>query len=425
MDMALDNNTDLNYVQKLAEAARLAARRLAAAGSAARREILIAMADKLAEDRQQIAQANAIDLKAGKDAGMSTALLDRLELTDSRFKSMVDGLRQVAELPDPVGRVLSEKTRDDGLVIKKISVPIGVIAMIYESRPNVTADAAGLCIRSGNAVILRGGREAINSNLAIARSLQAGGEKAGLPAGAVQLVETVSREAVRHLVQLEGKVDLVIPRGGEGLIRAVTEQARVPVIKHYKGVCHVYVDRDADIEMAARIIENAKVQRPGVCNAAETLLIDDSIADKFLPLAAERLIKLGVELRGDERSRKLVPQIKPAAEDDWYAEYLDLILAVRVVSGLDQAIDHIAKYGSAHSDAIVTENKAAAEKFMRDVDSAAVYWNASTRFTDGGEFGLGAEIGISTDKLHARGLMGLDELTSYKYLVTGEGHVRK
>lgn len=425
MDMALDNNTDLNYVQKLAEAARLAARRLAAAGSAARREILIAMADKLAEDRQQIARANAIDLKAGKDAGMSAALLDRLELTDSRFKSMVDGLRQVAELPDPVGRVLSEKTRDDGLVIKKISVPIGVIAMIYESRPNVTADAAGLCIRSGNAVILRGGREAINSNLAIARSLQAGGEKAGLPAGAVQLVETVSREAVRHLVQLEGKVDLVIPRGGEGLIRAVTEQARVPVIKHYKGVCHVYVDRDADIEMAARIIENAKVQRPGVCNAAETLLIDDSIADKFLPLAAERLIKLGVELRGDERSRKLVPQIKPAVEDDWYAEYLDLILAVRVVSGLDQAIDHIAQYGSAHSDAIVTENKAAAEKFMRDVDSAAVYWNASTRFTDGGEFGLGAEIGISTDKLHARGPMGLDELTSYKYLVTGEGHVRK
>jgi glutamate-5-semialdehyde dehydrogenase len=423
--MLSENYSDADYVLGLANVARVAARRLSATDDSTRQAILSAMADALESAKSSVTTANQLDLEAGRQAGMSSAMLDRLELTESRFRSMVDGLRQVAGLADPLNRVLSESRREDGLLIKKISVPIGVIAMIFESRPNVTADAAALCIRSGNAVILRGGREAIKSNTAIAQALQTGGQKAGLPVGAVQLIETTSREAVKHLVQLEGKIDLVIPRGGEGLIRAVTEQARVPVIKHYKGVCHVYVDKDAELEMALQIIENAKVQRPGVCNAAETLLVDQAIANKFLPLAAERLGAKGVELRGDSQARAIVSSMTPAIEDDWYAEYLDLILSVRVVNGVEQAIEHISQYGSAHSDAIVTANQSTAERFLREVDSAAVYWNASTRFTDGGEFGLGAEIGISTDKLHARGPMGLAELTTYKYLVTGSGQIRK
>ena len=412
-------------VSQLADRARQASRRLASINGEQRRVILIGMADALEQSQPDIVKANHTDLQAGRENGMTAALLDRLELTPARFQSMVQGIRKVAELPDPLDRVLSEFKHSDGLIIRKIRVPIGVIAMIYESRPNVTADAAALCIRSGNAVILRSGREAFNSSLAIAKALQSGGEKAGLPAGAIQLVEIASRDAVRHLVQLEGKIDLVIPRGGEGLIRAVTEQARVPVIKHYKGVCHIYVDAAADLEMANRIIENAKCQRPGVCNAAETVLVAESVAEKFLPLMAQRLTARGVELRGDERSRQIVPQMKTATEEDWYAEYLDLILAVRVVPGLEAAIDHISKYGSAHSDAIVTADSKASDRFLREVDSAAVYWNASTRFTDGGEFGLGAEIGISTDKLHARGPMGIEELTSYKYVVVGDGQVRR
>ena len=401
-----------------------ASRRMAGLRAEVKSAALRAMADGLVAGAAELLEANAHDLEAARAAGMTAALLDRLTLTQKRIAGMADGLREVAELPDPVGRTLHRAKRPNGLVIKKVSVPIGVIAIIYESRPNVTADAAGLCLKSGNAVILRGGKEALQSNLAIAGMLQTAGLAAGLPDHCVQLVSTTDREAITELVRMVGRIDLAIPRGGEGLIRAVTEQAWIPVIKHYKGVCHVYVDRAADQTMALAIVENAKCQRPGVCNAMETLLVHEKIAAAFLPEVSRRLMALGVELRGCERSRAIVPAMKAATEDDWYAEYLDLILAVRVVPSVDAAIDHINRYGSKHSDAIVTASASAWRRFARDIDSAAVYLNASTRFTDGKEFGMGAEIGISTDKLHARGPMGLDELTSYKYIVTGTGQVR-
>jgi glutamate-5-semialdehyde dehydrogenase len=346
-------------------------------------------------------------------------------LTDARVESMIKGLRVVVGLKDPVGAKISRWIRPNGLVIQKVRIPIGVIAIIYESRPNVTADAASLCIKTSNAVILRGGKEAMQSNLAIAEAMQAGGKKKGLPEHSIQLVGTADRDAVRELVQLEGRVDLAIPRGGESLIRAVAEQARVPVIKHYKGVCHVYVDESANVDMALKIVENAKCQRPGVCNAIEKVLVHEKIATTFLPKMAELLTARKVELRGDSAARAIVPSMKEATEDDWYAEYLDLILAVRVVADVRAAVDHIAKYGSHHSDSIVAEEKRAQELFTKEVDSAAVYVNASTRFTDGGEFGMGAEIGISTDKLHARGPMGLEELTAYKYVVFGAGQIRE
>ena len=405
-------------------------RAVAAAGelvllhSRRRNAILKAMADELDGRKPQLKAANQRDMEDARNAGLSDAMLDRLLLTDARIDGMIEGLQDVADLRDPVGARISRWIRPNGLEIVKRRVPIGVIGIIYESRPNVTADAAGLCIKTSNAVILRGGKEAMNSNSAIVDAMATGGAKKGLPDNAVQLVKTTDREAVRELVQLEGRVDLVIPRGGEALIRAVTEQARVPVIKHYKGVCHTYVDETADLQMALAIAENAKCQRPGVCNAMETLLVHEQVAEQFLGQLVPRFTELGVRMKGDDAVRQLFPKLEQAVEEDWYAEYLDMVLAIRVVPSVKQAIEHINKYGSKHSDAIVSESEPAQKAFAREVDSATVYINASTRFTDGGEFGMGAEIGISTDKLHARGPMGLEELTTYKYVVQGKGQIR-
>ena len=401
-----------------------ASRALAQLSARKKNSILEAMAAEIDARRETIKAANSRDMEAGRQAGLSAPMLDRLQLTDARIESMVKGIRSIIGLKDPVGTKISRWIRPNGLVIQKIRVPIGVIAIIFESRPNVTGDAASLCIKTSNAVILRGGKEAMHSNLAITEAMQAGGATKGLPEYSIQLVTTTDRDAVRELVQLEGRVDLAIPRGGEGLIRAVTEQARIPVIKHYKGVCHVYVDESADVEMALKIIENAKCQRPGVCNAIEKVLINEKIAATFLPRMAEMLAARKVELRGDDAARAIVPSVKAATEEDWYAEYLDLILTVKVVPNVKAAVDHINRYGSRHSDAIVAENEDAQTLFTQEVDSATVYVNASTRFTDGGEFGMGAEIGISTDKLHARGPMGLEELTTYKYVILGTGQVR-
>jgi glutamate-5-semialdehyde dehydrogenase len=408
-------------MQFLAERSRDASRALAKLDAETKNSLLRAMADGIEKSADRIQSANAKDLEAGMKAGLTVAMLDRLTLTDKRISEMAKGVREVAALPDPVGKTISEWTRPNGMRIQKVRVPIGVILIIYESRPNVTADAGCLCFKTGNAVILRGGSEAIHSNLAIADAMNV----PGLPANSITVVPTTDRAAIDELLQLDELINLCIPRGGEGLIRAVAEKSRIPVIKHYKGVCHVYVDRDADFDMAEKIVVNAKCQRPGVCNAIETLLIDEKIADRFLPRVAKALAEKKVELRGDERTRQLLPSAKPATEDDWYAEYLDLILAVRVLNGVDEAVDHITKYGSAHSDAIVTGNKATAEKFLREVDSSSVFWNASTRLADGGQYGFGAEIGISTDKLHARGPMGLEELTSYKFVVVGDGQLRE
>jgi glutamate-5-semialdehyde dehydrogenase len=410
----------------LGEKAVAASRDLARLSARKKNTILLSMADEIEAAREILKQANGKDLEAARASGMSAALLDRLTLTDSRINAMAKGLREVSGLKDPVGAVISRWIRPNGLEILKTRIPIGVIAIIYESRPNVTADAAGLCFKTANAVILRGGKESLYSNQAIVEVLRAGGNKKGLPENAIQLVMTTDRDAVRELVQLEGKVDLVIPRGGESLIRAVVEQARVPVIKHYKGVCHTYVDASADLDMALKICENAKCQRPGVCNAMETLLVHEAVAEPFLKKVAARLgSDLKVELRGDEAARAIVPTMTPATEEDWSAEFLDLILAVRVVPSLKAAIDHINRYGSNHSDAIIADSPEAQKEFTHEVGSAAVYVNASTRFTDGAEFGMGAEIGISTDKLHARGPMGLEELTTYKYVISGDGQIRE
>ena len=386
--------------------------------------VLEAMAAELEARQSAIIAANQEDVDAARAAGTTGAMLDRLTLTPSRFAAMVKGVRDVVALKDPVGEIISTWMRPNGLEIRKIRVPIGVIGFIYEARPNVTTDAVVLCIKSSNAVILKGGSEALRSNQAIVEALQQGGEKKGLPADAVQLISATGREAVRELVRLEGLVDLVIPRGGEGLIRMVAENATVPVIKHYKGVCHAFVDASANEEMALRIIENAKCQRPGVCNALEKVLVHKTIAAAFLPRMAVLLAEKGVELRGDEASCKIVPSMKPAQASDWNEEYLDLILTVKVVKDVGEAIRHINLHGSKHSDTILSEDDDNQKRFLQEVDSAAVYVNASTRFTDGGEFGLGAEIGISTDKLHARGPMGLEELTTYKYQVIGTGQIR-
>jgi len=401
-----------------------ASRKLALLSARKKNAILEAMAVAIEAGQNAIKTANERDLEAARQAGLSVPMLERLELTEGRIKAMAQGLRAICALKDPVGRIMRKWTRPNGLKIVKRRVPIGVIAIIYESRPNVTADVAGLCIKTANAVILRGGKEALNSNLAIAEALREAGARHGLPADAIQLVTPTDREAVRELVSLEGLVDLVMPRGGEQLIRAVMENAKVPVIKHYKGVCHIYVDESANAEMALKIIENAKCQRPAVCNAVEKILVHEKIAAAFLPLMAEKLAARGVDLRGDEASRAMVAAIKPATEEDWSAEYLDLILAVKIVKSVKEAVGHINRYGSHHSDAIIAESIKARKIFTREVDSAVVYENASTRFTDGGEFGRGAEIGISTDKLHARGPMGLEELTTYKYIVIGSGQVR-
>jgi glutamate-5-semialdehyde dehydrogenase len=402
-----------------------ASRELNMLGTRKKNSILHAMADELENQKENIKKANKLDMDEGSNNGLSPAMLDRLLLSDGRINSMIMGLRAVADLKDPVGTKISRWIRPNGLEIIKQRVPIGVIGIIYESRPNVTADTAALCFKTSNAVILRGGKEAIHSNAAIAEALIAGGTKKGLPENAIQLIRTIDREAVKELVQLEGLVDLIIPRGGETLIRAVTEQSRIPVIKHYKGLCHTYIDADANLEMALNIAVNAKCQRPGVCNAMETLLVHKDVATVFLTQLATAMKEHNVELRGDEKSRIIVPSMKEAVEDDWAEEYLELILSIKIVESEQEAIEHINKYGSRHSDAIITESTTAQKQFTQEVDSSTVYINASTRFTDGSEFGMGAEIGISTDKLHARGPMGLEELTTYKYIVNGKGQIRE
>lgn len=411
-------------IRAMGERALAASRKLAAFTSRRKNAVLEAMAVELEARRAELKQVNAEDVADAVKAGLSAAMVDRLTLTDARIDGMIKGIREVAALKDPVGKRLSKIVRPNGLVIEKRRVPLGVVAIIYESRPNVTADAGILCIKAGSAVILRGGKECARSNRFIADAMAAGGKKAGLPENAVQLVQSADRDGVRALVQLEGLVDVVIPRGGEALIRAVTEQSRIPVLKHYKGVCHVYVDETADLDKALAILENAKCQRPSACNAAETLLVHEAVAEKFLPKASEMFARRNVRTRGDATACRLIKGCAKVAPKDYETEYLDFELNVRVVKNLKAAVAHINKYGSHHSDAIVTEEPKHAKRFLRDVDSAAVYVNASTRFTDGGEFGMGAEMGISTDKLHARGPVGLDELTTYKYLVHGTGQVR-
>lgn len=413
----------MTELQKMGAAAKEAAAVLRTAGEKKRRALLEA-AQALRAAAPEILAANAVDLAAARESGMRDAMLDRLTLTKARIEAMAQGVEDVAAQRDPVGRVLSGETRPNGLKIEKVTVPMGVIGIIFEARPNVTSDAAALCLMAGSAVILRGGKEAFHSNMAVTSVLQAALERAGLPRTAVQLVQDTSRESSREMMGLVGYLDLLIPRGGAGLIRAVVENARVPVIETGVGNCHVYVDESADIDMAAEIIFNAKTSRPSVCNAIETILVHEKIAERALPAIAARLREKQVELRGDDRTRAILPEAVPASEADWETEYLDYILAVRVVDRLDEAVAHIARYSSGHSECIVTRDLRAAEAFTARVDSAAVYVNASTRFTDGGEMGLGAEIGISTQKLHARGPMGLNEIVSYKYVIRGDGQVR-
>jgi len=410
-------------VRDLCAEARHAARVLATLPTARLDGMLNEIAVQLEKEATAIFTANALDIAAAEKAGLHASLIDRLRITEKSLAAMVKGVRQVRALPQPLGQKIIEWSRPNGIVISKIRVPIGVIAIIFESRPNVTVDAAVLCLKTGNATILRGGKEAIHSNRALIAALQ---KCASLPKGAVQLIDNTDRALVPFLCRQSDFIDVIIPRGGHSLIETVVVESRIPVIKHAHGVCSVFVHAKADFPMAEKIILNAKVQRPGVCNAIETLLIDRAIADKFVPQIAAALIKARVEIRGDETVRKLVSgeKIVAATEEDWTTEYLDLILAVRVVDGLDGALKHLAKYSSHHSDSIITDDAATAERYLNEVDSATVYWNASTRFTDGGEFGFGAEIGISTDKLHARGPMGLDELTSYKYVIRGKGQVR-
>lgn len=404
--------------------AKKAARFLANLNTTKKNEALLAMAEALEKEKEVILEANAIDMADGKEKGLSTALLDRLLLNEKRISDMAESLRELVALPDPVGEVTSMWKRPNGLEIGRVRVPLGVIGIIYEARPNVTVDAAGLCLKTGNAVILRGGSEAINSNKALTRVISKAAEAAGIIEGAIQLIETTDREAVKILLKANDYLDVLIPRGGAGLIRTVVENATVPVIETGVGNCHVYVDAAADLEMANNIVVNAKTQRPAVCNAMETLLVHEKVADEFLPIVAESLKEKGVTIRGCEKTRAIVPWAKEATEEDWYTEYLDLILAVRVVDGFETALDHIDKYGTKHTEAIVTQDYQTAREFLARVDAAAVYVNASTRFTDGNEFGFGAEIGISTQKLHARGPMGPEQLTTFKYIIYGSGQIR-
>lgn len=419
------------FIKHLAVEARGAAAVLAQAKGQQRDAALLACASAIRDGKAQLQQANGKDLARSDEFGLSDAMVDRLTLTDARIEAMATALEQIAAQVDPVGRTITAYNRPNGLRIEKRRVPIGVVGIIYESRPNVTADAAGLCLKSGNACILRGGKEAINSNLAIAGVIREALCSAGLPAAAVTVIDNTDRALVAAMARAEGLIDLIIPRGGKALIRAVAEAATIPVIKHYAGNCHVYVHRDADMDMAERIVMNAKCQRPGVCNAVETLLVDAGAAKDFLPRILPALLNAGVELRCGELAEKILPIVNvpdgaltEASAEDWHTEYLDKILAVKVVAGLDEAVAHINTYGSGHTDAIVTTSIAAAEKFVAAVDSSSVMVNASTRFSDGGEYGLGAEVGISTDKLHARGPMGAEDLTTYKWVVTGQGHVR-
>lgn len=412
-------------VQAKAQAAKQAAAKLAVTSTAVKNAALLAMAAALEAQQSEILAANERDMTAAAAKGMKSSMLDRLKLTAERISGMADGLRQVAGLADPVGNVIDGKTLPNGLHITKIRVPLGVVGIIYEARPNVTADAAGLCLKSGNAVILKGGSEAMESNKTVAAILAQAAEGAGIPTGSIQFIDTSDRQAVQDLIHMNGLVDVVIPRGGAGLIQAVVRNASVPVIETGAGVCHTYVDKDADVEMAMKIAFNAKVQRPSVCNAMETLLVHKDIADKFLPMMLMMYNSSAVEIRGDEAVQEYSGQVHPATEEDWSTEYGDLRLSVKIVDSIEEAMAHIAKYGTGHSECIVTDNYQAAQLFQYTVDAAAVYVNASTRFTDGNEFGFGAEIGISTQKLHARGPMALPELTSTKYLINGNGQVRK
>ena len=412
-------------IERMGADALSASRHLADLSSDQKNKILLSMADQLLSDCDIIIAANEIDVSDAKKNGLTNAMIDRLGLNRSRIEAMADGIIQVSSLDDPVGQVMDDWKRPNGMSIRQIRVPIGVIGIIFESRPNVTSDAAVLCLKTGNATILRGGKESINSNLAIAKSLQKGGERAGLPEHSIQLIPFTDRESVKHLAEMDQFLDLIIPRGGASLIEAVVSMARMPVIKHYDGICHTYIDSDCDIKMAREIVVDAKTQKPSVCNALETLLVSESVAKDFLPLIGRDLIKKGVEIRADQQSSDLLGiDSVPASNEDWRTEYLDLILSVKVVSDINDAIDHINEYGSHHSDCIVTDSRENADLFMKKIDSATVFWNVSTRFSDGEEFGFGAEIGISTDKLHARGPMALRELTSYKYLITGNGQTK-
>lgn len=414
----------VQYIERLGHQARTAARRMGGASTAAKNQALLAIASAIEAERDRIKLENAKDLAAGREQSLGPALLDRLALTDPRIDAMVEGLRQIASLSDPVGQVTDLHYRPSGIQVGRMRVPLGVIGIIYESRPNVTVDAAGLCLKAGNACILRGGSEAICSNQALAACIHRGLAQAGLPETAVQLVETTDRAAVSALIKLDRYVDVIIPRGGKGLIEHIAAESRIPVIKHLDGNCHVYIDDRADLDKAIAIAFNAKAQRFGVCNAMETLLVAEGIAARVLPPLAEKYREAGVELRGCAKTRAVLPDCLAATEEDWMTEYLAPILAIRVVEGLDEAIDHINRYGSGHTDAIVTEDYSRARRFLREVDSSSVMVNASTRFADGFEYGLGAEIGISTDKLHARGPVGLEGLTTQKFIVLGDGQIR-
>ena len=414
----------MQELTNLGKSAKSAAQKLATLGTEAKNTALLAMADALVDNTDFILSENEKDLANGQAAGMNASLLDRLALSPERIVGMADGIRQIVALPDPVGEVLQMTRRPNGLKIGKTRVPLGVIAIIYEARPNVTADAAALCLKAGNAVILRGGKEAINSNAAIEKVMLTAAVAAGMPQGCMVLVKDTTRESANALMRLNEYVDVIIPRGGAGLIRAVVENATVPAIETGTGNCHVYVDSDSDLKMAAEIVMNAKTSRPSVCNAQEKLLVHKDIADEFLPQILPRLVEAGVEIRGGDCVRKIYPAATPVTDDDWKTEYLNLIIAVRIVDSLDTAIAHINEHGSKHSEAIITNNYQNSQKFLDEVDAAAVYVNASTRFTDGFEFGFGAEIGISTQKMHARGPMGLSELTTIKYIIYGNGQVR-
>jgi glutamate-5-semialdehyde dehydrogenase len=413
------------FVTEKAKEARQGARSLAKASSAQKNRALVMMAEEFKARSSELIDANKKDVQFAVAKGLSNAMADRLTLTEKRIAEMAQGLREVAQLPDPVGEVLRMRKRPNGMDVGRMRVPIGVIAIIYESRPNVTADATSLCLKAGNAVILRGGSEAINSNRMIVDIMRDVARQAGLHEGAITFLDIPDREAIMEMLKLEGIIDLVIPRGGEGLIRTVTENSRIPVLKHYKGVCHVFVDRSADLIMAGDICFNSKVQRPGTCNAAETMLVDEAISGEFLPGMLRRFRDAGVELRGCAKTLKIDPDVKAVSDADFYMEYLDLILNVRIVKDMDEAIDHIAEYGSAHTDTIITNDYDRSLRFIREVDSSAVLVNASTRLNDGYQFGLGAEIGISTDKIHARGPMGLEELTCTKFIVFGHGQLRE
>jgi len=411
-------------IVEMGKKAKKAAFSIATLNSDVKNQVLLKVADRLIEEKERIQEVNQKDIELAKENNKSAAFIDRLTLSDKVIEAMAEGLRDVASLPDPVGEVVKMWKRPNGLLVGRMRVPLGVIAMIYESRPNVTIDAAGLCFKSGNAVILRGGKEALNSNLVLGEIFREVLKEFGISEDAVQIVPVPDRKLMDYMLELEEYIDLVIPRGGEGLIRFVTEKARMPVIKHYKGVCHVYIDEFADLNMAKEIAINAKCQRPGVCNAMETLLVHEKVASQILPELAKTYESLGVELRGCPKTLELVPSAKPATEEDWEAEYLDLILAVKVVDSFEEAVQHITKYGSNHTEAIVTENYERAMRFLKEVDASVVLVNASTRFNDGGQLGLGAEIGISTTKIHAYGPMGLEELTTTKFIVFGNGQIR-